>query len=816
MKISDIDFPKPLLDALRDCKLVVFAGAGVSMGDPANLPSFRKLVEAVAQGTGENLKDGEPEDQFLGRLNKHRDTNVHELAARELSQKNPEPTDLHRDLLRLYSETNSTHIVTTNFDLLFEDAAKGMFDHKPEVFRAPALPLGHDFNGIVHVHGSVSRPSGMVLTDADFGRAYLTEGWARRFLVELFHSSTVLFIGYSHGDTVMNYLARALPESETEKRFALTHEAEAGRWPFLGIEPIVYPPSPDHKALYKGVQGLADYATRGILDWQREITEIAQKPPSLDEEETGLIEEALSDEAKTRFFTNAASSPEWINWLDGRKHLDGLFGDVEIDELDRELASWLANKFAREHADALFLLIGRRGMSLHPDFWFELGRTIGPQRDPPLDAETLSRWVSLLLATAPANPGDLVLPWLGERCIERDLTDSLIDIFNAMAASRLEIKRSFHLYDDNSDDSHSPIRVELKTTSDDYGVIDVWENGLKQKLDRVAEPLLAYVIDHLTAQHRTLRAWQAATCDYDPTSSRRSAIEPHEQDEYPEAVDGLINTARDCLEWLVSNRPKVAARWCDQLAVAEAPLLRRLAVHTLSTRKQLTANEKIDWLLAHMDLHDVPVRHEMFRVLKQTYREADPERRRAVIDAVRAFRWPQEENKELRTARYHFNWLDWLHNAVPDCNLTQKALDDVLARYPDFQPEEHPDLLSWHRTSTGFQSPWTVEELLSRPAPEWADELLSFQPKDTFGSDRDGLVRVVADAAKQSFDWGLTLTDSLAAGGKWDTDLWDALYAPGMKQNSTKSNAGKFFHDCTQPNFTGSIRVRLPIFSIRW
>jgi hypothetical protein len=36
----------------------------------------------------------------------------------------------------------------------------------------------------------------MVLTDADFGRGYLVEGWARRFLVELFRHCTVLFVGY--------------------------------------------------------------------------------------------------------------------------------------------------------------------------------------------------------------------------------------------------------------------------------------------------------------------------------------------------------------------------------------------------------------------------------------------------------------------------------------------------------------------------------------------------------------------------------------------------------------------------------------------
>ena len=32
MNIKGVDFPPALLDALRDGKLVVFAGAGVSMG----------------------------------------------------------------------------------------------------------------------------------------------------------------------------------------------------------------------------------------------------------------------------------------------------------------------------------------------------------------------------------------------------------------------------------------------------------------------------------------------------------------------------------------------------------------------------------------------------------------------------------------------------------------------------------------------------------------------------------------------------------------------------------------------------------------
>ena len=213
VKLSGVDFPPSLLNALRDGRLVVFAGAGVSMGEPARLPNFSELCQEIAQDTGETPQSGELEDRFLGRL-KHRGVQVHQRAKQALEKRCPKPTDLHRDLLRLHSG-KAMRIVTTNFDLLFEQSIETTIrDAASEVFSAPALPLGNEFKGIVHVHGTLDRPEDMVLTDADFGRAYLTEGWARRFLVGLFRSFTVLFVGYSHDDLVMNYLARALTAGE--------------------------------------------------------------------------------------------------------------------------------------------------------------------------------------------------------------------------------------------------------------------------------------------------------------------------------------------------------------------------------------------------------------------------------------------------------------------------------------------------------------------------------------------------------------------------------------------------------------------------
>ena len=691
---------------------------------------------------------------------------------------------LHRDLLRFSFGSGQIRIVTTNFDQLFEQASKDVLDSSPEVFQAPALPMGNDFNGIVHVHGAVIHPGGMVLTDRDFGRAYLTEGWARRFLVALFRQFTVLFVGYGHNDTVMNYLARALPESAASRRFALTGERDHDlqSWRFLGIEPIKYPQDgdDDYSKLREGVRRLAEVFGRGVLDWQRDITELARKkPPLLNEEEAGLIEEALKDEIKTRFFADAASSPEWIDWLDKRNHLRMLFSDDDIGKQDEILARWLAERFSFRYANTLFLLIAQHDTRLHPIFWQVLGREIGLGEQDPLDKEVLARWISLLLASAPAVAYcrvSSVLFWMGEKSLKHGMLDCLLQVFNVMIGNRLQLKQDVWASSVADDESTTPVDVDLVPIGEQYYLEVLWKNGLKPNLAQVAEPLLRRLVGFLEERHLTLSLWQEGDGSQDSDSWRRSAIEDGVEDE---PVDILINAARDCLEWLAKNQAGTAKHWCAQLVGSQAPLLCRLAVHALSTRADLTADEKIDWLLERIGPHDFPAHHEIFRAVRLAYPECSPERRQAVIDAVRAFRWPDENasDKGRRVAYHHLEWLHWLHDSAPDCALTNQALEEVSTQYPEFKPSEHPDLTHW---TGSFQyvtplSPWTTDELLSKPATAWLQELLSFQPKEPFRPEREGLVDAVRKAAMQKFDWGLNLADALAKTGKWDADLWSGL-----------------------------------------
>ena len=788
MKIANIDFPKPLLNALRDGKLVVFAGAGVSMGEPAYLPSFKDLANKIAEGTGKTLQDREPIDRFLGQL-QHDGVNVHTLAAKNLSPQGLQATDLHQNLLRLYSKAEQVRVVTTNFDLLFEQAAKDVFtSNQPEVFRAPALPLGHQFNGIAHIHGAVRHSGEMIITDADFGRAYLTEGWARRFLVDLFRSFTVLFVGYSHDDTIMNYLARALPVGASPLRFVLIGETDdnADRWNVLGIEPISYPQSRahDYSTLYEGVRHIAEHVRRNVLDWQREIAAIAEKPPPLDGETADLIEDALEDVTKVRFFTKAASDSKWIDWLDERGILNALFGDGTLSDRDQVLSWWLAENFACNQADKLFLLIGKYNMRLKPHFWNDLVWTI-VEDNSPLDNNISSRWISLLLDTAPMpeSTDDDLLYQIGEFCLKHGMLDNLLQVFDTMTGSRLLIEEGFKWPDDEDDNGNPPVDVELPLIGEDYQLLELWTDGLKPKLSQVAAPLLERVVKRLQERYLTLHAWQKANREWDSESDSRSAIEPHPQDWYHYPVYVLIDVARDCLEWLASNQIETARWWCNRLVSSDAPLLRRLSVHGVSNLESMTEDDRIDWILTHIDLHDICAHHEIFQAVGAVYSNASLQYRESLIKAVWDYRWRNDEDPQRErevTAYQHFTWFDWLYKSDPSCTLAKQALDRVSAEYPQFEPSEHPDFTNWTR-SVSHESPWTVEELLAKPAADWLEDLLSFQGRRWSDSehrellDRRELLVNVSEAVRQNFDWGLDLANALARTGEWDSDLWSVL-----------------------------------------
>ena len=786
MRIRGVDFPEPLLNALSDRRLVVFAGAGVSMGPPANLPGFRELAIQVAEGTGLSIEEYEQEDRFLGRV-KATGPDVHRIVAQRLQQNNPQPTELHRNLLRVYPGTEDIRVVTTNFDPLFEEAASSVFDAGPKIFQAPALPLGQRFQGIVHIHGSVSEPEETVLTNLDFGRAYLTEadGWARRFLVDLFANHTVLFVGYSHNDTIMTYLTPSMPRDGTGQRYALigNENDEPERWRSMGIEPIVFPQSNknDYAGLHQSVEGLAYHTRRGILDWQREITNIASAPPPIDEESAGIIEQALHDPVQIRFFLESAELPEWIDWLDHRHHLDALFTDRELSELERMLASWLSRCFALAHDGALFHTIANHRSRLNPEFWKLLSWQMqdGVRKSP--DAAAMTRWVHFLARVPPSNGDVIALSWIAEAAASIGATAPLLRTYEELTA--LVIREPLHIGLISSDRYHDQLETMLT-------------EHLKPYLPQVVESLLEITAIRLSESHSAHTAWGHSDSTWDSESSSRSAIEPHSQDQFKDDVDALIDAARECLDWLAANRTEYARLWSEHHSNSQVPLLRRLAIHTLTELTGLSADEKIAWLLERCDVNETAARHELFRAFACIYPHASTERRKDFIDAVWAFVWPNEDepDKERLEASHRYRWFHWLQQADPQCELAKEAVHAVLVRYPEFRPSDHPDFdFYWYGSEmvTDEQTPWTVEALLAMPAIEILLLLLEYQPtnREIFvGHDRSAMLTTVREAAKQNPDWGLDLADNLAALGQWEADLWPCMLRAWAETEMSESS----------------------------
>jgi hypothetical protein len=178
-------------------------------------------------------------------------------------------TGAHRILLDLSrTAKGNVQLVTTNFDLLFEAAAPRLRTWTPDDL--PDLRRG-TFDGIVHLHGMLDPTyqmavgGNLVLSSAEFGRAYLSEGWATRFIRDATAKYAVVFIGYTADDPPVQYLLEALNRDHGRHRQTMyafqpgLQSEAAALWANKGVTALPYDDRSHHAALW---QTLAAWAER--------------------------------------------------------------------------------------------------------------------------------------------------------------------------------------------------------------------------------------------------------------------------------------------------------------------------------------------------------------------------------------------------------------------------------------------------------------------------------------------------------------------------------------------------------------------------
>lgn len=376
MWIRDVNFPEMLIEAHRAGKLVVFVGAGASRDAPSDLPDFRSLTADIAAEAQVEVTDRDLEqpDALLGRLS-DQDVDVHRRVAARIGVSSSKPNRLHEAIIDLGVARPPMRLVTTNYDphLSSVIVARGI---QVTEYVGPALPVGDHFTGLVYLHGDLRQETRqLVVTDADFGRAYLRDAWATRFLERMFATFTVLFIGYSHGDLVMQYMARALGPGAP--RYALTSNPGGPDWRRLGIHPVGYEVvDGSHSALVEALEGWSSWMSMGLLEHRQRVTELVSVPPSQVPEEASYLEMLICDTEKVRFFAESARGEEWLMWAATQPEFRRLFDPAAAPtEISHILAYWFAEHFVmvEELTGAALTVVRDTGGRLGSMVWSAIG-----------------------------------------------------------------------------------------------------------------------------------------------------------------------------------------------------------------------------------------------------------------------------------------------------------------------------------------------------------------------------------------------------------------------------------------------------------
>ncbi len=314
--------PERLLLAHARGEVLFIAGAGISKH--SGLPDFRELVlkvyaqldapvYAVLAKTPDDAHNKCPFDRsqvtaqqaaevqrfinrdydvVLGMLERridghsHDRSRVREVVAAELRDADAKPARIHRALMRLSDRGGAVTVVTTNFDLLLEDAAKGL--RSPvQTYALGGIPRPasrNDFAGVLHIHGVLdrdpARTSDLIITDQDFGEFYLRRRVVPDFIYDAARLFNLVLVGYSANDPPMRYLLNAVAADSTrfsdlKQRFAFvptngSDPVGLEDWRGRGIVPIPYDPADNYLTLVNTLERwaalLANNGERSLVD----------------------------------------------------------------------------------------------------------------------------------------------------------------------------------------------------------------------------------------------------------------------------------------------------------------------------------------------------------------------------------------------------------------------------------------------------------------------------------------------------------------------------------------------------------------------
>lgn len=773
-----IAVPAELERALETDTLVLFCGAGISAAPPSSLPGFQGLVDAVARELGRSdLLPEDPDapvqfDAVMGELNELQH-DVHARVSARL-RGTTQPNSYHTDLIQIsQSHARTPRIVTTNFDLLFEQGAQELGVSLP-VHTAPALPLGNDFSGIVHLHGTIDPSSGqrMVVTDTDFGQAYITEGWATQFLTRMFERYVTLFVGYSADDTVMRYLARALPAGgKTRFAFMETEQADtmAVRWDRLGATPIAYPSPQD--ARHASLKLFIENWRKRLTATPAERFDRVQSLLSAGPDNPGVPEHELlwlmGDTEHARHFRNDADAAAWIPRLDGLSVLDELF-DASAPDSDQNYgwAQWAVGSFLADHGAALLVAAARHGGRLAKTLWFHVWLQLYEAYQP---IEQHRQWLLLLAADQPSRD-DERLSGLLHQVTEKDPLAAEV-LLHHMLIPRLQFRpRRGWLGEPDALDSDMVLAWRQSS------IRDAWPTLLPSLTD--PDHLLSVVLDLIRGAESTDALFSGRERRH-TLSTRRQKVDGVEEYGRDDPYVLVVDIARDLLREFVRREGTDRAL---QLLKSSSELIRRLAIDALAEAHSGDADTMLSLLIERGLIFDIRYKPEVFRLLKSMYRHATLDAKVKLLAHIEQTDARDSGNDIRDYERY--NALVWLSADQADEDPVHAVLSAAEAAHRDYGPREHPDLDFWISVGAFEESTSEAEGLFrGKPVGDVAAVLADDSALDD-AYDNGPILRELRDYLDHEPGHELDMLDEFLAQNLSSAAAWTVVLQSAVRPGS--------------------------------
>jgi hypothetical protein len=724
VRYAGVDFPLELVRAFRDGDLVLFVGAGASVEPPSDLPRFPDLAARIAADAGIELNayDREHLDEFLGSIAPAR-LDVHHRVAAIIGDVESNPNVLHDAIVRLAVCSPTPRIVTTNYDQHLSTvlASSGMTLPR---YDAPALPMGDDFKGIVYLHGALrDGPEALIVTDRDFGRAYLRDAWAARFLERMFERYSVLFIGYSHSDTVIGYLARSLREQG--RRYVLTDDPVGRNWDRLAIHAVAYDISDGtHGALTDALVAWAVDASADVVEHLARIRRLTTQASPLSAEEWSYLEDVVSDADRVHLFVESARGVEWLNWASTQAAFQELFDpSAPITERQQELAFWYASNYVTAEGlsgDAL-RVYGDSGAQLSRGAWLAIATKLFQSSPRP---EWLAPWVVVILkddASGPGGDGELLeyilqdSPWPDSKSEALLVLEALI---------RPIPSPSYGV-------THAGIprfSIDLRTRGG-YWVRQWWESKVRPLMPEGAHDVLGVLEVQLARADRLLQSTGSTSGEFDPISYGHATFSSGSGTNMADdAISVVIDLAAECILALLAAGDEAAQWHLGDWSRSNVTILHRLVLHAWRGRTDTSATEKLVWLAACGWIFTPQLDHEVLDLIEDSLPEASQESVEQILDLLEQGEG-QEDPSGFR-ASVQFTILSKVARLRPEIASASAPLQRMR--------EEHPEWARWvdepgQQPRSGFVGsvpPMPLDELhskLTTDAMEGISELLAFR-----------------------------------------------------------------------------------------